>query len=187
MFFTGPVDSGTVHNISYWLLQQAYADVKKVKLYISSTGGDMDSAFRLYDLMKSLSMEIETVGFGQVASAAVIIFLGGSKRTITDGCSFVLHGGIYNIGVPSAPIQAHKEAINRFNELYNKNISIIAKETQKSEANVKKIIEKATLFTSNEAKKFGLVHSVSKKLNIPIQTPTITQNMPLSPASLPTT
>lgn len=164
---TGNIDSNVIHQTSYWFLQQSYAGIKKIKFYISSTGGDMDSAFRLYDFLRTLPLEIETIGFGQVDSAAIILFLTGTKRTATKGCRFLLHSGTFNIGLPNGPLQSHEEALKIFKELKSKNISIIAKETKNKLEDVNEIVDKSTIFNSEEAKKFGLVDKIIDQFSIP--------------------
>lgn len=164
---TGNIDSNNIHQTAAWFLQQAYGGIKKIKFYISSTGGDMDSAFRLYDILKNLPIEIETVGFGQVDSAAIILFLTGSKRSATKGCRFLLHGGTFNVALPNGPLSSHQESLKIFNELRNKNISIIAKETKNKIEIVNKTVDDVTIMNTEEAKKFGLVDNILENFQIP--------------------
>ena len=164
---TGNIDAIVIHQTIAWFIQATYNGTKMVKFYISSTGGDIDSAFRLYDFLKSLPIEIETIGFGQVDSAAIIVFLTGSKRSASKNCRFLLHGGTFHIGLPSAPLQSHEESLKLFKELKTKNISIIAKETGSKIETVNNIINNATIFNPEQAKKFGLIDTIVDKFNIP--------------------
>jgi len=163
---TGNIDSNVIHQTIGWFAQQAHSGIKKIKFYISSTGGDMDSAYRLFDFLKSLPIEIETIGFGQVDSAAIILFLTGNKRTATKNCRFLLHEGTFHIGLPSASLHAHEESLKLFKDLKDKNISIIAKETGNKNAVVSETISNSTIFNSSEAKKFGLVDEIIEKFEI---------------------
>jgi ATP-dependent Clp protease protease subunit len=72
--------------------------IKKLKLMLSSGGGDVDTAIRIYHYIKALPIEVETIGFSQIDSAANMVFLAGKKRTAIKGCRFFLHEGTFTIG-----------------------------------------------------------------------------------------
>lgn len=78
---TGNIDANTAHQLITYVNGQIYrTDIKKLKLLISSGGGDVDSAIRIYSYLKALAIEIETIAFGQIDSAANIIYAAGKKR-----------------------------------------------------------------------------------------------------------
>lgn len=163
---TGNIDANVIHQTISWFSQEVHRGTKKVKFYISSTGGDMDSAYRLFDFLKSLPIELETIGFGQVDSAAIILFLTGTNRIATKNCRFLLHEGTFHIGLPSASLHAHEESLKLFKDLKDKNISIIARETGNKVTLVSNKIAQSTIFNAEEAKKFGLVNEIVEKFEI---------------------
>ncbi len=61
-----------------------------IKLVITSAGGDLDSAFLLYDTMKLIKSPIETCG-RYCASAAAMLLAAGSKRYLFPHCKIMLH------------------------------------------------------------------------------------------------
>lgn len=65
----------------------------EIKLIINSNGGDLTSAFALIDVMKGSKIPISTFGLGTIASAALNIFLAGTKgrRFITPNTSILSH------------------------------------------------------------------------------------------------
>ena len=90
------IDNETVKPIVEWILVENHVVKKKKKellLMICSSGGDMEDAFALIDVMKASSIPIKTVGLGSVASSALMIFLAGSpgRRVLTPNTSILSH------------------------------------------------------------------------------------------------
>lgn len=61
-----------------------------IRLIITSSGGEMDSTFLLYDTMKLLKSPVVTVG-RYCASAAALILAAGSKRYLFPHAKVMLH------------------------------------------------------------------------------------------------
>jgi len=79
---TGIIDPAAAQALAVFVNSQIYTTgATRLKVLISSTGGDVDSAIRMYSYLKSLPLEVETVAFGQVDSAANLVYLGGQRRT----------------------------------------------------------------------------------------------------------
>jgi ATP-dependent Clp protease protease subunit len=94
--FMGDVDSESMLPIIEWILHENYIVKKKKKeliLMICSSGGDMEEAFALIDVMKSSNIPIKTVGLGKIASCGLLIFLAGTKnrRVLTPSTSILSH------------------------------------------------------------------------------------------------
>jgi ATP-dependent protease ClpP protease subunit len=65
-----------------------------VRIYIKSDGGDLFSGFAAFDFMqhmKSQGVQIETIALGLVASAAVDILLGGTRRLMGKNAFVLIH------------------------------------------------------------------------------------------------
>lgn len=60
-------------------------------VYIDSEGGLLDVGLDIYNYLKSLSVPVNTIGSGIVASIATAIFMAGEKRTIRKGTPFMIH------------------------------------------------------------------------------------------------
>ena len=65
----------------------------EIRLIINSSGGDLTSANALIDIMKGSKIPISTFGLGSIASAALCIFIAGTKgrRFITENTSILSH------------------------------------------------------------------------------------------------
>ena len=62
-----------------------------VTVRINSPGGAADEGIAIYNLLKNHSGEVTTINDSLAASAASVIFLGGSKRLMGDGSRVMIH------------------------------------------------------------------------------------------------
>lgn len=62
-----------------------------ITVRINSPGGAADEGIAIYNLLKNHSGEVTTVNDSLAASAASVIFLGGSKRLMGDGSRLMIH------------------------------------------------------------------------------------------------
>jgi ATP-dependent Clp protease protease subunit len=61
-----------------------------IKLFITSAGGDLDTTFLFYDVMKRIQSPIITIG-DYCASAAAILLAAGNKRYLSPHAKVMLH------------------------------------------------------------------------------------------------
>ncbi len=168
---TGGIDINTAHNLITYINGQIYgSNIKKLKILISSPGGDVDSAIRIYSYLKALSIEIETIALSQIDSAANIIYSAGAKRIAIKGCRFFLHEGTFTTGTQTTTLHNHEEVLAIFKELLKKHISILAKETGKEEKQINELLQNSTILSAEKAKELGLVHEILEKLPLTKQT-----------------
>jgi ATP-dependent Clp protease protease subunit len=69
---------------------------KALTLCISSIGGSPEQAFYAYEMLKVLPIPIITHNVGVVHSAAMYIFLAGSKRFAVPHANFLMHKTIHS-------------------------------------------------------------------------------------------
>jgi len=62
-----------------------------VTIRINSPGGAADEGIAIHNLLKDYAGEVTTVNDSLAASAASVIFLGGSKRLMGDGSRVMIH------------------------------------------------------------------------------------------------
>ena len=67
--------------------------LKPVTMVIDSPGGEDVAMFHLYDFMTTCPTPINTVGTGEVCSAAALILVAGDERFATPNCMFMTHKG----------------------------------------------------------------------------------------------
>jgi len=99
--FMDTVNSDTVRPVVEWILHENHVRKKKYKellLMICSSGGNMEDAFALIDVMRSSQVPVKTVGLGSISSCGLMIFLAGTKgrRMLTPNTSILSHQFSWN-------------------------------------------------------------------------------------------
>jgi ATP-dependent protease ClpP protease subunit len=167
---TGQIDANTAHQLTMWINNQLYnGTITKLRLIISSGGGDMDSAIRAYSYLKAAPFEVETIAFSQIDSAANIIYLSGSNRVAIKGCRFLFHEGIFTIGLPNNTLHNHEENLRIFTELNKKHIDILSSESGQTRTRIEEMLKNGEILTTETAKELGFVHEIKEKL--PLNSP----------------
>ena len=161
----GDITADSVRDVINWITNQFYSNkIKKIKFFISSNGGDIDSGVRLYDFLKATPAVIETYGFGQVDSAAILVFLSGSKRFALQNCRFRVHEGSYTGETVATSLSIHKEVLEFLKEISRRSIEIFAGETGSTSEAIEKMKTSGKILTAKEAQQIKLVHTIIDKL-----------------------
>lgn len=90
----GDIEADNIGAAIRWLIYENTSDEEKeLTLYINSTGGLLNDAFGLIDMMRNSKHTIKTVGLGNVMSSAFLIFAAGSRghRYIAKNASILSH------------------------------------------------------------------------------------------------
>lgn len=133
---------------------------KDIIFYINSQGGSVYNAFAIYDTMRYVKCDIQTVGIGVNASAAAFLLSSGTK-----GKRLLLPHATVMIHQPSAASERAKitdleidlrEGI-RIKKLMNE---IMAKNTGQPVSKIEKDVDRDYWMTAEDAKKYGLVDKV---------------------------
>lgn len=162
---TGDIEKRSAQEAIQWVNQELYAKpVTRLRLLVASSGGDIDTGTNLYMYLKALPVEVETIGFGVVDSAAILVFLGGRHRIVVEGCRFFFHEGRYTFEQQTAPLQAHEETLSIFKRNLHEMIYVIARETGNDGERVAQMLRRSKIMLSQEAKDFGLCHDIIEKL-----------------------
>ncbi len=163
-FFTSQVNEANVIYTINAIKDSYYNGATKLNLYISSPGGDIVSGFRLFDFLKSIPMEVNTIGFGLVASSAVTIFLAGVKRKCTRSSTFFLHEGNYTNSFQ----QTHHKILSEIAKIakhdLDKTIDIITSVTGKQKNKIVKYLEESSILNATQAKSLNIVHDIITEL-----------------------
>ena len=160
IFVGEDINPHTANLIVAQLLFLESEDPKKdIKLYINSPGGVIYDALAIYDTMKFIKNDVQTVGIGVQASAAAFLLSSGAK-----GKRFILPNATVMIHQPSAGTRGKvtdmeidlKEGLRlkkRLNE-------IMAENTGQSVKKIETDMERDYWMSSTEAQKYGLVDKV---------------------------
>lgn len=95
-FLVGDITETNVTDTIKWLLYHNLEYTKTQKLltlYINSSGGSLNDAFALIDMMQKSNHNIRTVGIGSVISSAFLVFAAGDpgERYISKNASCMIH------------------------------------------------------------------------------------------------
>jgi ATP-dependent Clp protease protease subunit len=136
---------------------------KDIYLYINSPGGSVYDALAIYDTIKFIKSDVQTVGIGIQASAAAFILSSGTegKRLILPNASVMIHQ-------PSSGTRGKvtDQEIDLRESLRVKKLleGIMAKNTGQKASRIHEDMERDKWMTADEAKKYGIVDDVIESL-----------------------
>lgn len=160
IFLGDDVNPHTANLIVAQLLFLDNEDPKKdIFLYINSPGGSVYDALAIYDTMRYLKADIQTVGIGVQASAAAFLLSSGTK-----GKRFLLPNSAVMIHQPSSGTRGKvsDQEIDLREALRVKKLleQIMSKNTGQKLDRIHKDMERDFWMTAEEAKKYGIVDAV---------------------------
>ncbi|WP_326693122.1 ATP-dependent Clp protease proteolytic subunit [Streptomyces sp. NBC_01795] len=133
-----------------------------ISLYINSPGGSFTAMTAIYDTMRFVSCDIETVCLGQAASAASVLLAAGTpgKRLALPGARILIHQPSLNEPVQGQAddleIQAREMLRTRemLEELYERH-------TGQPRNKVSADIERDKIFDAEQAIAYGLIDRIT--------------------------
>lgn len=139
---------------------------KDISIYINSPGGSVTAGRAIYDTMKYVKCEIQTICMGQAASMAAILLAGGTKgkRYALPSSRVMIHQPRGGVEGQESDISILAKEIIRLKKL---SIEYLAKDTNKNIEQVASDIERDFFMTAQDALEYGIVDYVmsSKKAN----------------------
>jgi ATP-dependent Clp protease protease subunit len=140
-------------------LQQMDAE-RDIEIYINSPGGSFTALTAIYDTMRYIKPDIQTICLGQAASAAAVLLAAGTKgkRLALPNSRILIHQpyteGTYG---QSSDIEIQANEILRMRSLLEQ---MISENSGKSPEDVSKDIERDKILTAEQAIEYGLVDQV---------------------------
>ena len=135
---------------------------KDISIYINSPGGSVTAGLAIYDTMKYVKCDIQTICMGQAASMAAILLAGGTK-----GKRYALPSSRIMIHQPSGGAKGQETEIRIVAEnilkTRNKLNEILAANTGKSVEEIARDTERDNYMTAKEALEYGLIDSIVEK------------------------
>ena len=127
-----------------------------VQIYINSPGGSFTALTAIYDTMRFIKPEVQTVCLGQAASAAAILLALPNSR--------ILIHQPYTEGTfgQTSDIEIQANEILRMRELLEQ---MIAEHSGKDVAQVSQDIERDKILTAEQAVDYGLIDAVLEPRN----------------------
>jgi len=160
IFLGSDVNEHTANLIVAQLLFLDNEDSKKdISLYINSPGGSVYDALAIYDTMRFVKSDIQTVGIGVQASAAAFLLSSGTK-----GKRFILPHATVMVHQPSSGTRGKvtDQEIDLRESLRIKKLleEIMANNTGQTAKKIHEDMERDKWMTAEEAKAYGIVDDV---------------------------
>lgn len=160
IFLGGEINDESANLVVAQLLFLEAEDSKKdISLYINSPGGSVTAGLAIYDTMKYISPDVNTICMGQAASMAALILAGGTKgkRMILPSARVMIHQPWGGVEGQSSDIAIHAKEILRLKKL---SIDFLANDTGKTCEEIAKDIERDFFMTGQQALDYGIVDSL---------------------------
>ena len=138
-----------------------YRGEKELYLGIMSPGGHTETGFALHNLVQSLGVNVTTYALGHVDSAAVPMFLAGSKRLVSPLSSVMIHKPVQNLPPASEYTATFLQFLATELSYHEKRIKeILADRTKLGETQISSFLETGKRFLPSEAVEYGLAHEI---------------------------
>ena len=150
--------------IAQLLCLQSMNPDQDISIYINSPGGSFTALTAIYDTMKFIKPDVQTVCIGQAASAAAILLAAGTrgKRLALPNSRILIHQP-YTEGTfgQTSDIEIQANEILRMRELLEK---MISDHTGRDPEQVSRDIERDKILTAEGAVEYGLIDAVLQSL-----------------------
>ena len=132
---------------------------KDISIYINSPGGAVTAGLAIYDTMKYVKCDIQTICMGQAASMAAILLAGGTKgkRYALPSSRVMIHQPRGGVEGQESDISILAKEIIRLKKL---SIEYLAKDTGKSTDKIAEDIERDFFMSATEAADYGVIDHV---------------------------
>jgi ATP-dependent Clp protease protease subunit len=162
IIFLGVPISDDIANavMSQLLVLESMDPDRDIQIYINSPGGSFTALTAIYDTMRFVKPDIQTVCLGQAASAAAILLAAGApgKRLALPNSRILIHQpyteGTYG---QTSDIEIQANEILRMRELLE---TMIAEHTGKDQETVSRDIDRDKILTAEAAIEYGLVDAI---------------------------
>jgi len=167
IFIGTPLDDTIANLVCAQLLHlESENPDRDISLYINSPGGDINALFAVYDTMQYIKPDINTICFGQAASAAAVLLAAGTKgkRLALPHSRVLIHqpyagaqGQVSDIELASREIQRLKAQLEE----------ILARHTGQDVARIHEDTDRDFVMTAAEAKEYGIIDEVIDTRSLP--------------------
>jgi ATP-dependent Clp protease protease subunit len=165
IFLGVQIDDASANDVMAQLITLESNDPDRdITIYINSPGGSFTALTAIYDTMRFVKPDIQTVCLGQAASAAAVLLAAGTpgKRLALPNSRILIHQpyteGSYG---QSSDIEIQANEILRMRELLEK---LISDHTGKTPEEVNSDIERDKILTSTAAVEYGLIDAILESL-----------------------
>lgn len=161
IIFLGQAIDDEIANLIVAQLMHLEADdpEKDIAIYLNSPGGSLSAALAIYDAMRFIGPDVQTVCFGIAMSGGSLILAGGAegKRMTLPNGRILIHQPSSGFQGQTSDIEIHAREVL---ELRRRTEEIYAKHTGQSVEQLHEDMERDRFFSAEEAVEYGLVDRI---------------------------
>jgi ATP-dependent Clp protease, protease subunit len=162
IFLGVQVDDASANDVMAQLLTLESMDPDRdIQIYINSPGGSFTALTAIYDTMRFVKPDIQTIAMGQAASAAAVILAAGTagKRLALPNARIIIHQPAMMDGgyAQASDVEIQANEILRMRTWLEE---VLATHSNRTEEQVREDIERDKIFTAEQALEYGLVDQV---------------------------
>ncbi|MEK4508086.1 ATP-dependent Clp endopeptidase proteolytic subunit ClpP [Paenibacillus sp. FSL K6-2524] len=163
IFLGSAIDDQVANSITAQMLLLAAEDPEKdIHFYINSPGGSTSAGFAIYDTMKYIKPDVQTICSGMAASFAAILLLSGTKgkRFALPNSEIMIHQPHGGVQGQASDIEISARRIVRIRERLN---TIAAEQTGQFIERIAKDMDRDYFMSAEEALEYGVIDKVIRK------------------------
>mgnify|MGYP000626724288 CR=1 FL=1 len=165
IFLGTPISDDIANAVMAQLLcLQSMDPERPISIYLNSPGGSFTALTAIYDTMRYIKPDVQTVCLGQAASAAAVLLAAGTKgkRLALPNSRILIHQPATEGGYgQSSDLEIQAKEILRIRSLMEE---MLASDTGQDVARVSRDIERDKYLTAIEAKEYGIVDDILPSL-----------------------
>ncbi len=168
IFLGTPISDEIANAVMAQLLCLQQMDTERpVSIYLNSPGGSFTALTAIYDTMRYIKPDVQTVCLGQAASAAAVILAAGTKgkRLALPNSRILIHqpsmSGDGSYG-QSSDLEIQAREIMRIRVLMEQ---MLAENTGQSVEKVSRDVERDKFLTAEEAVEYGIIDDILTSLS----------------------
>ena len=165
IFLGTPISDDLANAVMAQLLcLQSMDPERPISIYLNSPGGSFTALTAIYDTMRYIKPDVQTVCLGQAASAAAVLLAAGTKgkRLALPNSRILIHQPATEGGYgQSSDLEIQAREILRIRSLME---GMLAESTGQSVDKISRDIERDKYLTAEEAVEYGIVDAILTSL-----------------------
>lgn len=155
----GEIDEDMAESIVAQLLYLNALSDEDIQLYINSYGGDVTAGMAIYDTMKHIKCDVQTVCVGKAMSMGAVLLSGGTKgkRYVLPHSTVMMHQALGGIKGQSSDVDIEAAELRRTKDELNK---ILSENCGKSMEEIVRDTDRNFYLHGKEAVEYGIVDKV---------------------------
>ena len=160
IFLRDAIDDDVANVVIAQMLFLAAKDpAKDIRLYINSPGGSVTAGLAVYDTLRFVKCNVETICIGQAASMAAVLLAAGTpgKRGALPNSRILLHQVFGGSQGMAADVKIQTDELLRMRDLL---IDILAEHTGNTKKKVAKDTDRDYFMSAKESLEYGVIDRI---------------------------